>query len=70
MSARFKFRRTVVLDGNMKCVLEKPKRPDDDVYLTDGQAFFAEKAPYDAHVEIAIDIKGVCCWASISKMPM
>lgn len=43
----------------MKCVLEKPKRPDDDVYLTDGEAFFTEKGPYDRHVEMAIDIKGV-----------
>ncbi|KII83090.1 hypothetical protein PLICRDRAFT_119855, partial [Plicaturopsis crispa FD-325 SS-3] len=56
---QYKYRRTVVMDGNFKCVLEKPKRPDDDVHLTDGELFFPRRGPYQEHIKIAIDIKGV-----------
>ncbi|KII87556.1 hypothetical protein PLICRDRAFT_55487 [Plicaturopsis crispa FD-325 SS-3] len=55
---QYKYRRTVVLDGNMKCVLEKPKRPEDDVHLTDGEAFFTKREPYQEHLKIALHIKG------------
>jgi hypothetical protein len=40
----------MVVDGNMQLVHLWSKRPDDDVSLSDGDAFMVKRAPYARHI--------------------
>jgi len=50
----------MVVDGNMKLVHLRNKRPDDDVSLSDGKLFNVKRAPYAKHLATAPDTQPVC----------
>lgn len=51
--ARLLYRPQLVLDGNMKLVHLKMRRPEDDISLFDGGQFNVERQPYKAHLATA-----------------
>ena len=51
--------RSLVVDGNFKADHIKLKRATDDVWLTDGEGMMTARAPYKAHLAIAIETKEV-----------
>ena len=51
----------MVVDGNMKLVHLRNRRPDDDVSLSDGELFNVKHAPYAQHLATAPDRQPVCC---------
>lgn len=51
--------RSLVVDGNFKADHIKLKRAADDVWLTDGEGMMTARAPYKAHLAIAIETKEV-----------
>jgi hypothetical protein len=52
---RLLHRPQLVVDGNMKLVHLKMKRPEDDVSLSDGELFMVRRAPYATHLSHAPD---------------
>ena len=52
--------RGVMFDGNFTAEQLKMKNPDDDVHLTDGDAFFTTRKPYYDHLKVALEIREVC----------
>jgi hypothetical protein len=58
-NCRYLYRPQIVVDGNMKLVHMRMKRPEDDVALSDGAMFNVERAPYAAHLASAPDIQPV-----------
>lgn len=54
--------RSFVVDGNFTADHIKQTRPNDDVWLTDGEGMMTERAPYDAHIKAAVEIKEVSCF--------
>ena len=57
---RWKFTRSVVLDGNFSAQHRKMRRPEDDVALADGHAFMVTDAPYKEHLKTAAEFREVC----------
>ena len=57
--------RTNVVDGNFTADHIKQKRPDDDIWLTDGEGMMAAREPYYSHIKAAKDIKEVCSSISV-----
>jgi hypothetical protein len=49
----------MVVDGNMKLVHLRNKRPDDDVSLSDGELFNVKRVPDALHLASAKDIQPV-----------
>ena len=47
---RLLYRPQLVVDGNMKLVHLRMKRPENDVSLSDGEQFNIKRAPYVEHV--------------------
>jgi hypothetical protein len=47
------------MDGNFKTDHMKMKNPEDDVWLTDGEGYFACRATYEAHLKTAVTVKQV-----------
>ena len=47
------------MDGNFTADHIKQTRPNDDVWLTDGEGMMAERTSYDAHIKSAKDIPDV-----------
>ena len=43
----------LVVDGNMKLVCLKMKRPEDDVSLSNGELFGVRRGPYMEHLAVA-----------------
>ena len=56
---RWKFTRSVVLDGNFSAQHRKMRRPEDDVALADGHAFMVTDAPYKEHLKTAAEFREV-----------
>jgi hypothetical protein len=52
--------RGFMLDGNFTAEQLKMKVPEDDVHLTDGDAFFTTRKPYYDHLKVAVEIREVC----------
>jgi hypothetical protein len=50
---RLLYRPQLVVDGNMKLVRLKMKRPEADVSLSDGELFGVRRAPYMEHLATA-----------------
>ncbi|KAF8810584.1 hypothetical protein BYT27DRAFT_7280526, partial [Phlegmacium glaucopus] len=49
--------RSFVVDGNFTADHIKQTRPDDDVWLTDGEGFMTATGPYAVHIKKAVDPK-------------
>lgn len=59
--------RSFVVDGNFTANHIKQARPNDDVWLIDGEGMMTKRASYEAHIKSAKDIKDVgfyCCNAA------
>jgi hypothetical protein len=52
--------RGFMFDGNFTAEQLKMKNPEDDVHLTDGDAFFTTRKPYYDHLKVAKEIREVC----------
>ena len=52
--------RGLMFDGNFTVEPLKMKVPEDDVHLTDGDAFFTTRKPYYDHLKVAREIREVC----------
>jgi hypothetical protein len=50
-----------VLDGNFKLAHVKQKRPEDDVWLSDGHGMMANQSRYIVHLNTALEEKEVRC---------
>ena len=48
---RLLYRPQLVIDGNMKLVHLKMKRPEEDISLSDGELFMVKRGPYAEHLE-------------------
>jgi len=53
------YRPQIVVDGNMKLVHLRNRRPDDDVSLSDGELFMVKREPYAQHLASASDTQPV-----------
>jgi hypothetical protein len=51
--------RGFMFDGNFSAEQLKMKKPQDDVHLTDGDAFFTTRKPYYDHLKVAREIREV-----------
>lgn len=51
--------RSFVVDGNFTADHIKQTRPNDDVWLTEGEGMMTERSSYDAHIKSAKDIPDV-----------
>ena len=51
--------RSFVVDGNFTADHIKQTRPNDDVWLTNGEGMMTEKTSYNAHMKAAKDIPDV-----------
>ena len=47
------------MDGNFTADHIKQTRPNDDVWLTEGEGVMTERTSYDAHIKSAKDIPDV-----------
>jgi len=56
---RWKFTRGFVFDGNFSAEQLKMKYPENDVHLSDGNAFLVGAARYTQHLGVAKEIKQV-----------
>lgn len=56
---RVVYTRGFVMDGNFTAVHQKQKRPEDDVWLTDGDGFMVQQARYKAHLAVSKEVKEV-----------
>ena len=43
------------VDGNFTAVHDRQKRPEDDVFLTDGTSFMTQRDPYQQHLKVALE---------------
>ena len=57
--SRWKYTRSVVLDGNFSAQHRKMRNPEDDVALADGHAFMVTDAPYKEHLKTAAEFHEV-----------
>ena len=56
---RWKYMRSVVLDGNFSAQHRHMRNPEDDVPLADGHAFMVTDEPYKRHLGTAKEFKEV-----------
>jgi len=59
IDTRWKFTRGFVFDGNFSAEQLKMKHPENDISLSDGNAFLVTAAPYTSHLQVAKEIKQV-----------
>ncbi|GBE82431.1 hypothetical protein SCP_0408150 [Sparassis crispa] len=52
---QWKFKRSFVMDGNFSAEHMKMKHPEEDVALSDGQAFMVSQEDYKAHLAVAME---------------
>lgn len=57
--SRWKYMRSIVMDGNFSAEHLRMRRPEDDVVLGDGDAFMVGDETYKKHLAIAIEHKEV-----------
>jgi hypothetical protein len=65
---RLLYRPQLVVDGNMKLVHLKMRRPEDDVSLSDGELFMVKRTPYAQHLMTAPDQQPVSCHNAIVNL--
>ena len=58
-SSKAIYTRGFVLDGNFKLAHVKQKRPEDDVWLSNGHGMMTEDIRYRKHIALAIEDKEV-----------
>ena len=51
----WKYRRTLVTDGNFSLQNMNMKHPEQDVQLIDGEGYGAEEVPYRKHLAVALE---------------
>jgi len=51
----WKYTRGFVADGNFTAAHQKQARPEDDVWLKDGDSFMTRRGPYLSHLQDAIE---------------
>jgi hypothetical protein len=56
---RWKYMCGFMFDGKFTAEQLKMKNPEDDVHLTDGDAFFTTRKPYYDHLKVALEIREV-----------
>ena len=56
---RYKYRRSIVLDGNFSAQHRGMKHPEEDVRLADGEVFMVKSGPYKQHLQSAVEFKEV-----------
>jgi hypothetical protein len=61
MIIRWVYTRSFAVDGNFTASHQRQKCPEDDVPLTNGQAFMTESSEYKEHLKIALESKPVRC---------
>jgi hypothetical protein len=49
-----------VVDGNFSMEHMKMKKSEDDVFLSDGEGYMVQWAPYKQHLDSSIETKQVC----------
>jgi len=54
---RWRFRRSLTWDGDMKAQHMRMKNSNDDVALTDGQGYFCRGGPFQNHLKYAVHVK-------------
>jgi hypothetical protein len=59
---------SIVADGNFKLENVVTKKPEEDVYLSDGRGYMVEDAVYQEHIKASIEIKQVQIPCIISSM--
>jgi len=64
---RLLYRPQLVVDGNMKLVCLKMKRPEADVALSDGELFGVRRAPYMEHLAVALERQPVSLHKTIVR---
>ena len=47
-------------DGNFTAAHQKQPRPEDDVWLKDGESYMTQRRPYLNHIKEAIEDHDVC----------
>jgi hypothetical protein len=60
--------RSVVVDGNFKLDNLKMKKADEDVALSDGEAFFVGDVQYKEHLRQAVELKEVSAFTQIQGL--
>lgn len=53
------------VDGNFTAVHDRQKRPEDDVFLSEGTSFMTEQGPFWEHLKVALETYEVSCHRSI-----
>jgi hypothetical protein len=67
---RWRFFRTIVMDGNYKADHLITKRPEEDIRIVDGEGFFASVERYQYHVKNSIyhkEVKFLQYWKGLSS---
>jgi hypothetical protein len=54
------YRRNIVVDGNFSMEHMKMKNSGDDVFLSDGEGYMVQWAPYKQHLDSSLETKQVC----------
>lgn len=57
--SRWKYMRSVVMDGNFSAEHLRMRNPNDDVALSDGQGFMVGERLYKEHLKVALEFKEV-----------
>jgi CxC2 like cysteine cluster associated with KDZ transposases len=52
---RWLYTRMLAVDGNFTAVHDRQKRPEEDVFLTDGTSFMTKREPYQEHLKVALE---------------
>lgn len=56
---RYIYRRQINPDGNFAAANMKTRRPDKEVFLSDGEGSFVARTPYASHLKDTPDVKEV-----------
>jgi hypothetical protein len=57
---RWLYRRSIVVDGNFSLEHMKMKKSEDDVFLSDGEGYMVQSAPYQEHLNTSVETTQVC----------
>jgi hypothetical protein len=49
-----------VVDGNFSLEHMRMKKSEDDVFLSDGEGYMVQSAPYQEHLNISVETSQVC----------
>jgi len=66
---RWIYQRSLVIDGNFKLDNLKMRQAEDDVRLSDGEAFMVTSGPYHEHINAGTDLKEVRKFVICDDLP-